>query len=161
MFRLSDPSAFLSQPQATPDPHSSLRLCLLNLSLLPSLGSECQLASSIIAGIWFPVPLRLACSTLPAILGLGAVSPEEEGWEDLPSSLVVHSISGLAPDYLFQTQFAALPRAAASLKHVTQLPPSLPGPQSWEFSMGSLPGPDSCQLGDGGPARSIEPGTQL
>lgn len=85
----------------------------------------------------------------------GCVPRGREDRKACQAGLVVHSVSGLAPDYLFQTQFVALPGAAASLKHVTQLPPSIPGPQSWDFSMGSLPGPDSCQLGDGRPARSL------
>lgn len=77
MCQLSDPSPLLPQPQATPAPSSSLWICLPSLSFFSCLRSV-TCPSSIIAVIWFPVPLGLACGSLPAILGLGAVSPEEE-----------------------------------------------------------------------------------
>lgn len=46
--------------------------------------------------------------------------------ETFQPGLVAHSTNSLAPDYSFQTQFVALPRAAASPEHVTRLFPRLP-----------------------------------
>lgn len=161
MCHLSDPSTSSPQHQATPAPSFSLWICLPSLSFFSSLGSECHppllhyCRNLDLCTSW------LACGSLSHSGTWGCVPRGRKDGKTCQAGLVVHNISGLAPDYLFQTQFVALPGAATSLKHVTQLPPSLPGPQSGEFSMGSLPGPDSCQLGDGAPARSIDPGSQL
>lgn len=75
------------------------------------------------------LPLELVWGCLPSPLLLSRGLGMEETCQP---GLVAHSTSSLAPNYSFQTQFVALPRAAASPEHVTRLfpspPPTRPGP---------------------------------
>ena len=74
-----------------------------------------------------PPELVWGCLPCPLLLSRGLGMEETS-----PPGLVAHSTSSLAPDYSFQTQFVALPRAAASPEHVTRLfpppPPTRSGP---------------------------------
>ena len=91
-----------------------------------------------------PPELVWGCLPSPLLLsrGLGMEETCQPG-------LVAHSTRSLAPDYSFQTQFVALPRAAASPEHVTRLfPPPYPptlGPGGLDHAAGSLPGPTAAQ----------------
>ena len=91
-----------------------------------------------------PPELVWGCLPNPLLLprGLGMEETCQPG-------LVAHSTRSLAPDYSFQTQFVALPRAAASPEHVTRLfPPPYPptlGPGGLDHAAGNLPGPTAAQ----------------
>ena len=96
-----------------------------------------------------PPELVWGCLPRPLLLSRGLGMEETS-----PPGLVTRSTSSLAPDYSFQTQFVALPRAAASPEHVTRLfpppPPTRPGPWGALTAAGSLLGPTAAQE----PARS-------
>ena len=97
-----------------------------------------------------PPELVWGCLPSPLLLsrGLGMEETCQPG-------LVAHSTRSLAPDYSFQTQFVALPRAAASPEHVTRLfPPPYP-PTLGAWTMQQAASQDLQLPSELGPARSL------